>query len=74
MQLLPLKNHNIYNGLGSAVAEVLVENNPVPMERVGVNDEFGEVGPLNYLAERFGLTARHIVEKVEKVIRRKNHR
>ena len=38
------ENHNIIGGLGSAVAEVLSENCPVPLERIGVHDTFGEVG------------------------------
>ena len=53
------------------VVEVLVKNKPVPMEMVGVKDEFGEVGNLDYLAERFGLTERFIVEAVHKVLQRK---
>ncbi len=65
------ENHNIIGGLGSAVAEVLVENVPVPMERVGVKDEFGEVGEVEYLIERFGLTAPHIVEAAKKAVARK---
>ena len=69
--IVTAENHNIYNGLGSAVAEVLIENYPVPMERVGVMDEFGEVGPLKYLAQRFGLTDADIITKVEKVLERK---
>ena len=54
--IVTAENHNIINGLGSALAEVLVENYPVPMERVGVQDLFGEVGPEAYLQKRFGLT------------------
>lgn len=65
------ENHNIINGLGSAVAEVLSGHCPVPLERVGVMDEFGEVGSQVYLMERFGLTAEKIREKVQKAIRRK---
>ena len=60
------ENHNIMNALGSAVAEVLAENIPVPMERVGVNDEFGEVGDVESLKIRFGLTADNIVAKAKK--------
>jgi transketolase len=41
------------------------------MERVGVRDEFGEVGSLSYLAQRFGLTAAHIINRVETVLERK---
>lgn len=69
--IVTAENHNIINGLGSAVAEVLVENRLVPMERVGANDVFGEVGPLDYLKERFGLTADSIVMKAKKAITRK---
>ena len=65
------ENENIIGGLGSAVAEVLVESKPVPMGRVGVADEFGEVGPQSYLEERFKLTAPFIVEKAKEVIARK---
>lgn len=65
------ENHNIINGLGSAVAEVLAENYPVPMERVGVKDQFGEVGQVDYLIERYELTSRHIEEAVLRVIARK---
>jgi transketolase len=65
------ENHNIINGLGSAVAEVLVEAAPVPMERIGVKDMFGEVGPVDYLAKRFEMTADDIVKAVQKVISRK---
>lgn len=69
--IVTAENHNIINGMGSAVAEVLVENYPVPMERIGVQDLFGEVGPVDYLRERFELTANDIVKKVEKVLKRK---
>lgn len=71
--IVTAENHNIINGLGSAVAEVLVENAPVPMERIGSQDEFGEVGPIDYLKVRFGMTAQDIVKKVEKVIKRKKN-
>jgi len=69
--IVTAENHNILNGLGSAVAEVLAENAPVPMERVGINDLFGEVGPTDYLQQRFELTAADIAKKVMKVIGRK---
>lgn len=69
--IVTAENHNIINGLGSAVAEVLVENIPTPMDRIGVKDLFGEVGPVDYLKERFELTASDIVKKVEKVLKGK---
>jgi transketolase len=69
--IVTAENHNILNGLGSAVAEVLAENLPAPLERIGVQDLFGEVGPVDYLAGRFELTAADIVKKAERVLERK---
>jgi len=66
------ENHNIINGLGSAVAEVLGENYPTVMERVGVMDHFGEVGKKDFLMEKFGLKAHHIVSACHRVLARKN--
>lgn len=66
------ENHNVINGLGAAVAEVLVQNHPVPMEMVGVKDEFGEVGPVSYLRERFGLTAESIAAAARRAVMRKD--
>ena len=69
--IVTAENHNIINGLGSAVAEVLSENCCVPLERVGVNDRFGEVGDVGYLMKTFGLTAEDIMKKADKAIARK---
>jgi len=69
--VVTVENHNIHNGLGSAVAEVLAETTPVPMARVGIQDEFGEVGSVDYLKERFGLTAENIAKNALEVISRK---
>lgn len=65
------ENHQIIGGLGSAVSEILSEHAPVPLERVGVKDEFGEVGSQDYLSQRFGLTSEGIVAAVERVLKRK---
>ncbi len=65
------EEHNIYGGLGSAVAEVLVEECPVPMERVGIQDVFAESGTYDDLLEKYGLGVSHIMDKVRKVIGRK---
>lgn len=70
--IVTAENHNVFNGLGSAVSEVLAQNSPAPLEMIGVKDEFGEVGPMEYLAKRFNLTAEDIVIAAEKVIARKN--
>jgi len=69
--IVTAENHNIIGGLGSAVAEVLIENHPVPMERIGISDTFGEVGQTDWLKEKFELTSRDIMKKVYKVIERK---
>ncbi len=69
--IVTAENHNVVNGMGSAVADVLVANRPVPMEKIGSQDQFGEVGPTSYLAERFGLKAADIVAAAKKAIARK---
>ncbi len=69
--IVTAENHSIINGLGSAVAEVIAENELVPLERVGVNDQFGEVGHVDYLKEKFNLTYDEIVKRVKKVLTRK---
>ena len=66
--IVTAENHSVYGGLGSAVSEVLSEQYPAPMLRVGVKDEFGEVGPESYLRERFGFTPQSLVDNVKKVI------
>ncbi|MBO5302248.1 MAG: transketolase family protein, partial [Peptococcaceae bacterium] len=65
------EEHTIYGGLGSAVAEVLVENCPVPMARVGVADKFGESGLPDELLEKYGLTAANIAAQAKAVIAKK---
>lgn len=62
------ENHSVIGGLGSAVSEVLSENYPVPVRRVGINDHFGEVGLTDFLMEKYGLTAEHIVAETKKAI------
>jgi transketolase len=69
--IVTAENHNVINGLGSAVSEVLIRHKPVPVEMVGVQDEFGEVGPVSYLRERFGLTDTAIVQAALRAIQRK---
>lgn len=69
--IVTVENHNIINGLGSAVCELLGENMPVPVERVGVNDRFGQVGTMEELMGEYGLTAENIVQSVKAVIARK---
>lgn len=65
------ENHRITTGLGSAVANVLAENCPTPLGRIGVQDIYGEVGVQPYLMERFKLRAEDICEKAMDTIARK---
>lgn len=67
-RIVTCENHQIRNGLGSAVAEVLCENYPVKMKRIGVDDMFGEVGDLDYLKKRFGLDSESICDQVQEFL------
>lgn len=69
--IVTAENHNITNGLGSAVAEVLAENIGCPLERIGAKDRFGEVGDMNYLKKAMGMTVEDIAAAVKKAIARK---
>jgi len=69
--IVTAESNVIYGGLGSAVAEVLVENHPVPMKRIGVRDTFAESGPYQAVIKKYGLSAEHIAQAVEEVITRK---
>ena len=71
--IVTCEEHSIIGGLGSAVAEVLVENMPVPMERVGVMDTFGESGTPAALLVKYHLTAHDIIAAAKKVISRKKN-
>lgn len=70
--IVTAENHNIHGGLGSAVAEVLMENYAVPFKRVGVKDKFGEVGKKDFLAEKFEISSIHIEKEIREVLKRKN--
>ena len=69
--VLATENHNKIGGLYAAVCETLSRRLPTPADYVAVNDEYGEVGPQDYLQERFGLTSQRIVEVAERLIKRK---
>lgn len=64
-KVVTCENHNIHNGLGSAVAEVLAEEYPVPMRFVGVKDRYGQVGTLDFLQKEYELTADDIIKAVK---------
>lgn len=69
--IVTAENHNTCCGLGSVVANCLAKNCPTVQEFVGVQDEFGQVGPQNFLMDTYGLRAANIVEAVKKAIARK---
>ena len=67
-KIVTVEEHNIIGGLGEAVCAVLAENCPVPVHRIGVNDEFGHSRPAAELLKQFGLTSEHIVAHTKKLI------
>lgn len=69
--IVTAEEHSIYGGLGSAVAEVLVENMPVPMQRVGVRDKNSESASNDALLKKYKISVDDIVEKAKMVIKQK---
>jgi len=72
--IVTAEEHQYLGGLGSAVAEVLVENHPCPMKRVGVKDRFGESGTPDELFREYGLLAEDIIAAAYDVLERKAHK
>jgi len=69
--IVTAEEHSIIGGLGSAVSEVVVQNYPVPMECVGVNDIFTESGTDNELLQIYDLTASKLISTVRAIMQRK---
>lgn len=69
--IVTAEENNIIGGLGGAVAEVLVEEIPTPMERVGIPDVFADTASQDELLEEYGLTVDHIVQSVKRAMTRK---
>ncbi|HAG27562.1 TPA: transketolase [Patescibacteria group bacterium] len=69
--VVTLEEHQIHGGMGSAVAECLATNYPVPQEFVGMNDSFGESGTPEELWEKYGMGVESIKQTIKKVINRK---
>ena len=63
-KIITIEDHNIIGGLGSSVCEVLSENEPTKVIRMGINDSFGKSGKAKELMEYFKLTAKDIIEKI----------
>lgn len=69
--VVTVEEHQIAGGVGSAVAEILAQGYPVPIEFIGVYDQFGQSGEPNKLIEHYGMDIKSIKEAVKKVIKRK---
>ena len=69
--IVTAEEHSVIGGLGSAVAEAVTECCPVPVVKIGVNDEFGHSGPAVDLLKEFGLCADNIVAKVKEAVKLK---
>lgn len=67
--LMTVEEHSVIGGLGSAVSEVVTECYPVPVIKIGVNDEYGHSGPAADLLKEFGLCAENIADKVRKTLK-----
>lgn len=68
-KVITAEEHNIIGGLGEAVCACLSENYPVPVKRIGVNDEFGHSGTADALLKQFGLCAEHVAEVAEAFVK-----
>ena len=69
--ILTCEEHTIFGGLGSAVAEVVVDHHPVPMTRLGVPGVFAPTGSANFLLDHFGMSADAIADAAQLLITRK---
>ena len=67
-RIVTCEEHNIIGGLGEAVCALVSEKAPVPVRRVGVNDEFGHSGPAAFLLKEFGLSAEHVAEVARELV------
>lgn len=68
-KIVTVDNHNIYGGVGSAVCEVVSENYPVKVKRVGVRDVFGKSGSNEAMKKKYGLRGVDIAREAEKLLR-----
>ena len=67
-RIITVEDHNIMNGLGSAVAEVIAERGKGKLKRIGIQDQFGQSAPYERLLEMNGITAENIVAQAKKLI------
>ncbi len=64
-KIVTVEEHSVIGGLGSAVSDCLVENCPVPVKKIGIQDVFGESGPAAKLIEKYGLDGKGVYEAVK---------
>lgn len=64
-KIVTVEEHSVIGGLGSAVSDCLVENYPVPVKKIGIQDVFGESGPAVKLIEKYGLDGKGVYETVK---------
>lgn len=67
--IVTAEEHSVYGGVGSAVCEVVAENHPCPVRRIGVRDSFGESGEERDLMEKYGLTHAHIADAAREILK-----
>ncbi len=70
--IVTVEEHQVAGGMGSAVAELLAKNFPIPIEFIGIQDKFGQSGKPEELVEHYGMGTNSIKEAVKKVLKRKN--
>ena len=70
--IVTAEDHSVIGGLGGAVSEYIVSANPIPVEKIGVDDRFGESAEADEMLEMMGLKSTNIVDSVQKAISRKS--
>lgn len=66
-KLITVEDHNVIGGLGTAISDVLTQNYPTKLTKIGINDAFGKSGKAEELMEYYGLTAGNIIKKVKEI-------
>ena len=72
--ILTVENHSIIGGLGGAISEILSENYPTLIKRIGIKDIFGESGSLEGLFNKYSLTSENIVKEAKEIIKKKTNK
>ncbi|MDR1168780.1 MAG: transketolase family protein [Heliobacteriaceae bacterium] len=67
-KVITVENHSIIGGLGSAICELVCENEPIPVHRIGTNDVFGQSGKWDYLLDFYGLSSQKLVKTIRQIV------